>query len=114
MDDYDIQWGELKKRKNLVLFAFFGYVPITFAFALLTHPLLLSDKPVFVFGIAWMLFFAVASARYNTFRCPRCGKRFFSTWWYHNSFARKCVHCKLPLYSTKEQAAVQYSAPVPD
>jgi hypothetical protein len=35
MDDYDIQWGELKKRKNLVLLAVFGYVPITVAFGLL-------------------------------------------------------------------------------
>jgi len=81
MDDYDIQWGELKKRKKLALFAFFGYVPITFAFGLLMHPLLQTDKPVFVFAIAWMLFFAVALARYSSFRCPRCGKRFFSTWW---------------------------------
>jgi hypothetical protein len=110
MDDYDIQWGEFKKRKNLALFAFFGYVPITLAFVLLTHPLLKSDKPAFVFGIAWMLFFAVAPSRYYAFRCPRCGERFFTTWWYHNGFARKCVRCKLALHSTKEQAGAQYSA----
>jgi len=108
MDEYDVQWRELKSRRNLALFAFIGYVPITFAFALLTHNLFRSDKPVFPFAIAWMAFVAVAGARYNTFRCPRCGNWFFSTWWYHNGFARRCVHCKLPLYSTKEQAAGEY------
>jgi hypothetical protein len=34
------------------------------------------------------------------FRCPRCGKRFFTTLWYRNPFARKCVHCGLGKYST--------------
>jgi Zn ribbon nucleic-acid-binding protein len=108
MDDFVIQWGELKKRKNLALFAFFAYVPITFLFGVLTHPFLQSDKPVIVFAIAWMFFFAVASSRFYAFACPRCGNRFFTRWWYHNSFARKCVHCKLPKYSTKEQVAGQH------
>jgi hypothetical protein len=104
MDDYDLHWRDLKSRRNQLLFAFVGYVPITLAFALLTHKVFHSDNPSIVFAIAWMLFFALAGVRYNTFRCPRCGEWFFSTWWYHNSFARRCVHCKLPLYSTKEQA----------
>jgi len=63
MDEYDVHWRELKKRKNLVLFAFFEYVPITFAFVLLTHKLFQSDVPVFVFAIGWMIFFAVAGIR---------------------------------------------------
>jgi hypothetical protein len=107
MDEYAIQWRELKKRRNLAFFAFIGYVPITFAFGLIAHSLFKSEIPVFVFAIAWMLFIAIAGHRSNTSRCPRCGEWFFSTWWYHNSFARKCVHCKLPLYSTKEQSLKQ-------
>src|SRR5215831_14156171 len=110
MDEYDVHWRELKRRRNLALFAFFGYVPITFTFGWLTHKLFQSDMPVFVFAIGWMIFFAVAGSRCNTFRCPRCGEWFFSTWWYHNGFARRCVHCKLPLYSTKEQAIGQSEA----
>jgi hypothetical protein len=106
-DDYGVQWRELKKRRNLALFAFIGYVPITFAFGLLTHHFFQSEKPVFVFAIAWMLFYAVAGNRCNNFHCPRCGKSFFSKWWYHNGFARRCVHCKLPLYGPKEQTVGQ-------
>ncbi len=106
MSEYD--WRDLKRRRNQLLFAFIGYVPITLAFGVLAGKLFHSDKPVFVFAISWMLLFAIAGVRYNVFPCPRCGKWFFSTWFFHNGFARRCVHCKLPIYSTKEHAAVQY------
>ena len=81
MDEYDVHWRELKRRKNVWLVAFFGYVPITFGFGLLTHKLFQSYVLAFVFAIGWMIFFAVAGFRCNTFRCPRCRKWFFSTWW---------------------------------
>jgi hypothetical protein len=51
MDEYDVQWPELKRRRNLALFAFFRYAPITFAFVLLTHKLFQSYIPAFVFAI---------------------------------------------------------------
>jgi hypothetical protein len=104
MDSYDDRWQELKRRRNLALFAFIGYVPITVGFVLLTHNFLQSDKAAFAFAIAWILFAMVASLRHSMFPCPRCGKWFFSTWLYHNGFARRCVHCKLPIYSAKETA----------
>jgi hypothetical protein len=107
MDEYEDRWRELKRRRNQLLFAFIGYVPITLAFGVLTERLFHSDKPGFVFAILWMLYFGVAGFRYNVFPCPRCGKWFFGTWFYHNSFARRCVHCKLPIYSTTEHAAAQ-------
>ena len=104
MDEYEVHWRDLKRRRNQLLFAFIGYVPITFVFAVLAEKLFHSDKPAFVFAISWMLLFAIAGVRHNLFPCPRCGKWFFSIWLYHNGFARRCVHCKLPLYSTKEHA----------
>jgi hypothetical protein len=104
---YDDQWRELKRRRKLTLIAFIGCVLIAFA-AFLSPKLFSTGKPALAFTIAWMVFGLVAGARYNTFPCPRCGEWFFSTWWYHNSFARRCVHCKLPLYSTKEEAAGPY------
>lgn len=30
-------------------------------------------------------------------RCPRCGHRFYHTLFFHNPFARRCVHCALPI-----------------
>src|SRR5215472_6519603 len=104
MDEFDVRWRELTRRRNLALFAFLGYVPITLTFGLLAHKLFQSEIPVFVFAWGWMLFFAVAVIRCNAFRCPRCGGWFFSSWLW---FARRCAHCKLGLYGTKEQAIGQ-------
>src|SRR5262245_1253517 len=37
--------------------------------------------------------------------CPRCGKRFHSTFWGHNGFVRRCLHCKLPMWAPGPDAA---------
>jgi hypothetical protein len=80
MDEYEVHWRELKRRRNLALFAFAGYVPITFAFGVLAENYFHTDKPVFVFAISWMLLVAITGVRHSMFPCPRCGKWFFSTW----------------------------------
>jgi predicted nucleic acid-binding Zn-ribbon protein len=36
----------------------------------------------------------------QNFRCPRCGEKFGSSGFYHNVFARKCLNCGLPKYSS--------------
>jgi hypothetical protein len=41
------------------------------------------------------------------FPCPRCGKWFFAKWWYHNNFARKCVHCGLPKWADPNAGSSQ-------
>ena len=96
---YDAQWQEYRRRTNRALFAFFAFLPATFVFGIFTGHLFHSHVPFAVFGILWIIFAGVTSAQRNALLCPRCGKAFFHTWWYHNGFARRCVHCKLPLYS---------------
>lgn len=64
MDDDDVRWREVRKRKKLWLFAFIGYVPFSFAFGLLAHRLFRSEKPAIAFAISWMLFIAIAAFRY--------------------------------------------------
>jgi hypothetical protein len=99
MADYCQQWEDYKRRRNQLLFVFIGYVPITFTFGVLTEKLFHTDKPFFVFAGLWLILFVIAVAHYQGFPCPRCGKWFFASWFYRNPFARRCVHCKLPLYS---------------
>ena len=104
MDRYDAQWQEYRRRTNLALFSFFGFLPVTLVFGIFTGYLFRSQVPVAVFGILWMIFACVMSARRDALLCPHCGKPFFHTWWYHNGFARRCVHCKLPLYSREDRS----------
>jgi len=100
MSDSVGPWQEYRRRRNLTLFAFLGYVPFVFIIAVVAERLFHSTTPGFVVAVGWMIFLAVASIRCENFRCPRCRKRFFAKWWYHNSFARRCVHCGLPKYAS--------------
>ena len=106
-------WKEYRKRRNLVLFAFLGYTPIVFVIGVVTIRLFHTSIPFHVAAFSWMIFYAVASLRCTSFRCPRCGKWFFAKWWYHNGFARKCVHCGLPKYAplTSESPDAQLQKP---
>ena len=92
-------WQEYRKRRKLALFAFLGYMPVVFVIALVSIRLFHTTIPAFVAALSWMVFYAVASMRCSSFRCPRCQKWFFAKWWYHNGFARRCVHCGLPKYA---------------
>jgi hypothetical protein len=88
-------WDEYRRRRKLAWFAFLGYVPVCFVVAVLSMRFFSTFTPAFVVAIAWMIFFVVAENLALRFPCPRCGKWFFAKWWYHNNFARMCVHCGL-------------------
>lgn len=92
-------WDEYRKHRNLLLFAFIGYVPIMLGIALLSVHLFSTFTPLFVAAFAWMAFLIIAWNLFLRFPCPRCGKWFFAKWWYHNPIARRCVHCGFPKYA---------------
>jgi hypothetical protein len=54
MPDYDQEWENYRRRRNPRLFLFIGYVPITFAFGLITTWLFHTAALVGVFMILWM------------------------------------------------------------
>jgi hypothetical protein len=55
-----------------------GYLPLVFVTALAADRLIHTSAHAIVVALAWMMFLAVAGIRCQTFRCPRCGKVFFS------------------------------------
>ena len=92
-------WSVYRKRRNIWLFAFVGYVPVVFSVGVLSTRLFSTFTPAFVLAFVWMAFLVIAGNLSLGFPCPRCGKSFFAKWWYHNGFARRCVHCGLPKYA---------------
>jgi len=65
-------WREYRKRRNLALFAFFGYVPVVFVFAVATIRLFHTTTPAFIAAFSWMAFYAFAGIRFQFLRCPGC------------------------------------------
>lgn len=63
-------WQEYKKRRNCVIFALVGYLPVVAGFEFIVH--LRRFLPVIVF--LWAGFFLVTVIRLQTWRCPSTSK----------------------------------------
>ena len=44
-----------------------------------------------------MFAYAVVALHFIATRCPACGKHWSRKWYWHNAFARHCVHCGLEM-----------------
>ena len=89
-------WRACQQRERFLLGLFLGYLPGVAAIGFPLTWLFNSDTPAMIVAGVWLLALATSSIALNAFKCPRCGKPFFRTWWYVNHDAQKCVHCGLP------------------
>jgi hypothetical protein len=98
---YEEQWQRYRKTNRAFWFVWLGFLPF---FVLVSGPVAQwSENVAGGLLFAWIFAFFVVGIRAGNFRCPRCGKRFFSTWWYHNGWSSKCLHCGLPKWSGSER-----------
>jgi hypothetical protein len=93
-------WTEYRRKRNLFWLVLVSYVPGVLVFGLSLQWLLGSELPIYFVAGAWMIAFIVTASRMTAWRCPRCGKSFFRTFWGQNPFALKCVHCRLPKWDS--------------
>src|SRR5690242_5130627 len=106
--DYTAAWRDYRKRRLVSWAVLLAYIPgvlVLFFGIGLPISVLTGIKPDYFFYLiagSWMLACVIMGLRTELFHCPRCGKRFFATWWYHNAFARKCVHCGLPKWANTD------------
>src|SRR5712671_6191348 len=94
---YLAAWRDYNVRKLAFLLAAAGApLPLLFI-GPVTSLLSVSEEAVKYGSIGvWLLAFAVLSARYIRFRCPRCGRIFGMKFPYRDAFAKRCLHCGLP------------------
>ena len=93
---YDEHWRQHRRHNRAVLLLWLGWLP--FGGLVVSPAMQVTGSENFGFALAgaWMLAFLTSGARAGNFRCPRCGKQFFSKSWYHNGWSAKCLHCGLP------------------
>jgi len=100
MTTYEEQWKSYRRRSRLSWLVFLTYIPGVLIIGVPLRDIFSSDIPVYVVAGLWILALIVIGNYAIAWRCPRCGEPFFKGSWYYNSFARRCVHCKLPKWST--------------
>jgi hypothetical protein len=86
-------------RRNAVWLFFAGWLPAMAVVMLVAARLLRAPLLFYLAAAVYVGLLLIVSVRFTSWRCPRCRKWFHSTWWYYNSFARKCVHCGLKKYA---------------
>lgn len=83
---------EIRRMRRMAWIVFFLFVPVIMLADLLPGDIV---APL-VMGV-WIILFCFSGFRVWLSRCPRCGERFHVKTWWHNIFARNCLHCRLPL-----------------
>ena len=100
---YEAQWNEYRKRRLVFVLLAATYIPAQFVISLPLSRALGSDSVIPIVAVLWIAAFGVAGMRLSRWPCPRCGKPFHLTQRRYKSFARKCVHCGLPKWSTNPE-----------
>jgi hypothetical protein len=98
----EASWRRLRRMTRL---CWILWLTSPFIFIGLGAPLSMlagSDVPAGIVAVSLMAAWWFVCHQVGRFSCPRCGKPFFHTWWYHNGFARRCVHCGLPKWADPE------------
>ncbi len=98
--DYSSAWQDYRRRRLWYYVIWLGGIPVIFILNYLLTKITHSEVPFAVMAVSWMLGFLVLGLRISYFKCPRCNETFFKTFFYHNPFARRCVHCQLPKYQS--------------
>ena len=104
----EIQWSVYRRRRTISFVGGgigFAIVVAAAKFGDAVH----TDTRIAIAAILAIAVAAFLGTPYLKWPCPRCGKPFISkgpvAFGYRNHFARRCVHCKLPVGACPETGA---------
>lgn len=104
-DPYHDAWQEFRRisRRSLLRFFlfFFGGFGLTWAGVGTLFP----NAPGWLgpaAAVPWLVALIVSNQAPLRWPCPRCAKRYFSTTWGYNTWARRCLNCGLPKWAPRD------------
>src|SRR5580704_4111680 len=98
--NYSAAWQDYRRRVTWFFVIWLGGLPVVFILNYALMKVTNSDVPFGVMAIGVIVGFLVSAIRLSYFKCPRCNEPFFKTFFYHNPFASRCVHCQLPKHQS--------------
>ena len=99
---YSDAWLRFRKVDRLSWGLFIGYLPALAIIGWTLDWLFSSEWPFAVVAITWFIALGVVDRKASSFKCPRCGKYFFSRRFYFNGFTKKCLNCGLPKWAESD------------
>jgi hypothetical protein len=98
-------WQDFRARRRLCWAAWLSTPPALWIFSRIAESFSGSDVPV-LFAVPWMLALGICIVRYGSFRCPRCGERFFTEKnfpWVTRMWTGRCMNCGLNRWAIPER-----------
>jgi hypothetical protein len=104
MDDpkYVAQWTWYRRWTRAAWLMLLILIPYAGAARALCQYAFGDEDLVTWFIVPYMVGLLIISNVAISMRCPRCGRMFFRSWWYSNSFTRRCPGCGLAKYATHD------------
>jgi ribosomal protein S27AE len=82
------------RKRNLVFFVLFlGWVPFGVCVVGPLGRYFNSEGLARALVTVWFMAIAASAIWRLNWICPRCGKKFYTKWWYKNVATLKCVNC---------------------
>ena len=108
---YAAQWAAFRRRRNLARASFVASVPLLFALGgpLARH--LNGMDLAYAVAAAWFALMLWTGMRVINWPCPRCHEPFLRGSFYHNAFARACLHCDLPKWADADPPTAAAEVP---
>src|SRR5262245_101573 len=102
-NDHTVAWRRYRRWSLTFWVLFLLFLPTLDAINRGFPSMRANPTAIFIVALAWLIAFAMAGYQKSNFRCPRCGELFFRKFddrpwrkvWWHNPFARRCMHCQL-------------------
>ena len=106
---YAAAWADYARRRRVATALLVGGLPVLGLYAAGRWALAALGAPPAAYAVAlrlyvllvfaWVLLAIVASTLEGALRCPRCGRPFFRSAMANLPLARRCLHCRLPLWA---------------
>ena len=97
----DDAWRQYRRGQAAMWIIFVSIIPAEMFIApLLSKVWRPSTDSIVIVFIVWAVGLLSASSYVGFWSCPRCHNPFHLKGWRGRLFARKCLHCGLPKYSS--------------
>jgi len=103
---YRAKWADYRKRQILYWVILLSLIP---GINMVGYALLQVFGSTIVYeivGVVWVAAIILSGTYKTNWKCPRCGKTFFDSWWVTSMRpSTKCFFCQLPKWAMSDPDA---------